>query len=55
MSLVDSKYQWKSKEVEAFLFAAQEQALSTNIIKSKIYGQSDIFYFAGCVDCIKSY
>ena len=47
--LVDSRYQWKwlqhskiSKEVEAFLFAAQEQAISTNIIKSKIYVQTNI-------------
>ena len=49
VSLVDSNYQWKwlqhggiSKEVEAFLFAAQEQALPTNTIKNKIYGQTDI-------------
>ena len=47
--LVDSRYQWKwlqhsgiSKEVEAFLFAAQEQAIPTNIIKNKIYGQTHI-------------
>ena len=47
--LVDSKYQWKwlqhggiSKEVEAFLFAAQEQAIPTSIIKSKIYEQTHI-------------
>ena len=46
---MDSNYQWKwlqhggiSKEVEAFLFAAQEQALPTNTIKNKIYGQTDI-------------
>ena len=49
MNQVDSKHQWKwlqhggiSKEVEAFLFAAQEQALPTNIIKNRIYGQTDI-------------
>ena len=49
VSLVDSKYQWKwlqhggiSKKVEAFLFAAQEQALPTHVIKNKIYGQTDI-------------
>ena len=46
---MDSRYQWKwlqrsgiSKEVEAFLFAAQEQAIPTNIIKNKIYGQTHI-------------
>jgi len=48
-SMVDSRYQWKwlqcceiSKVVKAFLFAAQKQALPTNIIKNKIYGQTDI-------------
>ena len=47
--LADSRYQWKwlqhskiSKEVEAFPFAAQKQAIPTNIIKSKIYGQTNI-------------
>ena len=55
--LVDSRYQWKwlqhsgiSKEVETFLFAAQEQAIPTNIIKSKIYGQKQTSpLFVGCV------
>jgi len=28
--------------VEALLFAAQEQAISNNVIKSKINGQTDI-------------
>ena len=48
-SLVDSKYQWEwlqhsgiSKEVEAFLFAAQEQAIPTNVIKNRIYSQTNI-------------
>ena len=46
--LVDLRYHWKwlqhsgiSKEVESF-FAARKQAIPTNIIKSKIYGQTNI-------------
>ena len=35
--------QWNIRQVEALLFAAQEQAIPTNIIKHRIFGQEDAF------------